>query len=116
MEIRHCDDAGVRVIEMEGRLDELSATDAERRLLELVDCEGCRAVLDLSRVEYVSSGGLRVIMSTMKTLRKRGGDLRSCGLNPFVAEVFEISGLRSIMKVYKGLDEARADWAVGGNQ
>jgi len=113
MDIRHRDVDGIRIMEIEGRLDELSAADAERRLFELVDVDGCRAILDFSRVEYVSSGGLRVIMSTMKALRKRGGDLRACGLNPFVAEVFEISGLRSIMRVHNTADEARAAWMAG---
>ena len=44
--------------------------------------------------------GLRVLLSTMKKLKKAGGKLHLCGMNPTVKEVFVISGFSSIFSIF----------------
>ena len=55
-------------------------------------------MLDLGRLDYISSAGLRVVLIAAKRLKSVGGALVLCTLNPSVREVFEISGFASILE------------------
>ncbi|HRI88063.1 MAG TPA: STAS domain-containing protein, partial [Candidatus Hydrogenedentes bacterium] len=103
---------GVDVISMRGRFDAPAAPDAERMLKELLQHGMTRVVLDLSEVEYISSGGLRVIIMLTKALEKVNGDLKLCGLSPFVSEVFKITNLSKRYDICSTRDEALASFSV----
>jgi anti-anti-sigma factor len=53
---------------------------------------------------------LRVLLATAKKLGGVGGDLRICGLNETVSEIFEISGFSTILNVFPSEAEALADF------
>ena len=57
-------------------------------------------VVDLARLDYISSAGLRVLLGTAKKLTAAGGALRTFGLNDTVREVFDISGFSTILRVF----------------
>ncbi len=106
MEITSREAGEVTVVELEGSLDTGTAPTVNGKLTELASGGATKMVVDLTAVEFVSSAGLRVLLATTKKLRKAGGDLRLCGLNETVQEVFEISGFDAILKVFTG--EAQA--------
>ena len=54
---------------------------------------------DLSALDYVSSAGLRVFLVAAKEMRSSGGGARFTGLNGGVREVFEISGLLTVLDI-----------------
>ena len=56
-------------------------------------------VLDLARLDYISSAGLRVVLLLAKKLKQAGGALALCDIQPSVREVFEISGFLAILTV-----------------
>lgn len=93
MDIHHESSNGIWLVTMRGRFDAPSAPEAEGKLRALLDEGMKRVVLDLSGVEYISSGGLRVIIMLTKALERIGGELKLCGLSPFVSEVFKITNL-----------------------
>ncbi|EFI34425.1 anti-sigma-factor antagonist [Desulfonatronospira thiodismutans ASO3-1] len=95
----------VLVISVSGRLDTTTAQEFESSCLELVKDES-RIVVDLQEVEYVSSAGLRGILSVGKTVRSNGGGLVFCCLRGMVKEVFEISGFASIFSIYDTREQA----------
>ena len=64
--------------------------------------------LDFTKLDYISSAGLRVLLGAAKTLLASGGSLGIFGLNPSVLEVFEISGFSTILAVYPSEAEALA--------
>jgi stage II sporulation protein AA (anti-sigma F factor antagonist) len=99
MEIRETTEHGITVIELEGRFDAPSAPEAEDAFRRVTDKGIDRVVLDLSGVEYISSGGLRAIIVLLKTMNRNAGSLAVCGLNPFVSEVFEITHLADRLNV-----------------
>ena len=86
---------GITVIAVQGRLDAPAAPEAERAFVAAVDEGARRVLLDLNGVDYMSSGGIRVIVMLSKRLGREGGSLKLCGMNPFVSEVFEITNLAS---------------------
>jgi anti-anti-sigma factor len=108
MEIRDRTEGDVRVVELLGRLDETAAADADRALLERVKAGAPRLLLDLSGVEYVSSSGLGVLLMLNRAVKKQRGALKLCGLNPFVAEVFEVGNFHQLFETHPDLATALA--------
>ena len=97
-------DAAVLVIE--GRLDAKTVPDAQTHFIQTIDGGERKVVIDLARVDYVSSAGLRVLLIAAKRLKAAGGELRICNLNALVAEVFELSGFSTIFAVFGSESEA----------
>ena len=93
MEISHHKVNDISVVELRGRFDAPSAPEAEMAFQEYLQDGTRKVLLDLDGVEYISSGGLRVIIMLTKALEKVDGALKLCGLTPFVSEVFEITNL-----------------------
>ena len=54
----------------------------------------------MSQLTYVSSSGLRVLLSARSASRKRGGDLFLCALSPSVREVFDMVGFSAIFSLF----------------
>jgi anti-anti-sigma factor len=50
-------------------------------------------------LEYLSSAGLRVLLSTAKEMRRRDGKFVLCSLNEFVKELFDVSGFQSLIPI-----------------
>lgn len=73
--------------------------------------DGGRSVLflDLSSVDYVSSAGWGVLISTVRKARHLGGDLRLVGMQQEVRDVFELLEFPSIMRAFASVEEALAD-------
>ena len=76
-----------------------------RRLEEAITPLEGAVVIDLSGVAFVASSGLRVLLKQAQRLKGQGGELRVCGADKTVAEVFVMSGFDSIIAI----DEQCAD-------
>ncbi len=78
-----------------GRLDTITAPELEAALVY----DGVEElVFDLSRLEYISSAGLRVLMAAQKRMMKQGSMIIS-GAKPMVKEVFDITGFSDIFTI-----------------
>jgi anti-anti-sigma factor len=89
-----------------GRLDTSAAPAFEREMVAATQSDTGPLLIDLGELVYVSSAGLRVILMAAKRVRAKGGRLALCGLQPQVAEVFEISGFGAIVPVYPDRESA----------
>jgi anti-anti-sigma factor len=87
----------VTVARLSGDLDTGTSSIAGDALTALLDDGAQTLLVNLENVGFVSSAGLRVLLSTAKRLSSK---LRVCGLNETVQEVFDISGFTSIFDVY----------------
>ena len=84
-------------IALEGRLDTTTAPDLENVLKESL--EGVNElILDFSRLDYISSAGLRVLLSAHKTMANRGG-MKVTNVNEIVNEVFDVTGFADILDI-----------------
>jgi anti-sigma B factor antagonist len=108
MEISTNEVEGVSVVHIGGNLDTNTAPAAQQHLDALQDSGTQKILVDFGAVDYVSSAGLRVLLSTAKRLGASGGGLRICGLNETVNEVFEMSGFSVILSVFGSEEEALA--------
>jgi anti-anti-sigma factor len=94
------------LIEASGRIDSSNANQLGDALSSVIDEGHTQLVLDLSAVGFMSSAGLREIVSALKKLRRTSGDLRIAQPSPRVIEVIEMSGLDSELRVYPTQAEA----------
>jgi anti-anti-sigma factor len=76
----------VLVVDMSGRLDSHSSGDAGDRFVDIVQGDDKRIVLNLSKLDYVSSAGLRVILRGAKLLQEKLGELKICNANQRVGK------------------------------
>jgi anti-anti-sigma factor len=94
-------------ISLEGRMDALACPDFDQGVGELLAQGERRFVIDLARLEYISSAGLRSLLQLSKAVDPDGGRVVLCGPAGVVQEVLEISGFGHIFTICANLDEAR---------
>lgn len=104
MEIKTLGD--VTAVVMVPRFDAYSANDVETLLRDQIGKGAQKIIVDFSQTEYIASAGLRVLLSTAKSLQKSGGKIILFSMKPYVYEVFEISGFTQIFKIYDSQEEA----------
>jgi anti-sigma B factor antagonist len=100
----------IAVMTVLGRVDSATAPDMEGGLKKLVEASKNQIVLDLKNVEYMSSAGLRAMVSTLKAVKRVNGDLRLASPSPRVEEVLRLAGLTSIFAIYPSREEAIASF------
>ena len=96
----------IYILRVIGKLDNSNASDCEVKISELID-SGCKhLIFDFSKLEYISSAGLRIVLVAIRMLREKSGELSIFGMSDHVTEVFAICGLNKKIKVYKTQEEA----------
>jgi anti-anti-sigma factor len=103
-------DSQVVVVAVEGRIDAYTAPEVEQKLTAAVD--GRAVLLDLSATDYISSAGLRVMITLGKRSRAEHFAMRLCGLQPSVLEVFEIAGFTQLFEISESREVALAELAA----
>lgn len=93
------------VIAVSGRLDSVTCSEFEAYGAKLVGAQPLRMGLDLERLEYISSAGLRSILCLAKELQKSGGTLVLCGPKGMVAEVIGMAGLDNLLPVCDSVED-----------
>ena len=79
-----------------GRMDSNTAPQVETILNQVIE-RFDNIVLNLSKLEYTSSAGLRIILNLQRAMNKKGGRLTIKGTNKMVMEVFEMTGFASFL-------------------
>ena len=85
------------IIELAGRLDTTTAADFEKTIDEDI-ADAKKLVLDIKGIEYISSAGLRVLLSAQKKMQKVGS-MKVVGVCDDVMEVFEMTGFADILVI-----------------
>ena len=84
-------------IALEGRLDTMTAPEREAELNQSME-NADSLTLDFSKLEYISSAGLRVLLSAHKAMSGKGG-MKVTNVNEIVREVFEVTGFADILTI-----------------
>ena len=104
MEITQKEENGIVSIAIKGRLDADSSPEAEIVVKEALEGQTTRVLFNLGALEYLSSAGLRVLLSVAKEMRRREGKMVLCSLNEFVKEIFEVSGFQSLIPIVDSVE------------
>ena len=84
-------------IALEGRLDTMTAPELEAEMNQSLG-NADSLTLDFSKLEYISSAGLRVLLSAHKIMSANGG-MTVTNVNEIVREVFEVTGFADILTI-----------------
>lgn len=85
------------VFSLAGRLDTVTAPELEKEIRDSID--GLRELkLDLEKLDYISSAGLRVLLSTQKTMNNQD-KMKVTNVNEAIMEIFEVTGFVEILTI-----------------
>ncbi len=93
------------IVAVQGRLDSEGSTELENWSEKTFDPPGCDVIMDFSRLDYISSAGLRTILNLSKLMKKYSRKFSICGAQAHVKEVLEISGFDTFIPLYKSVDD-----------
>ncbi len=100
--------AHLSVIHPQGRLDSSTSGEFELGLLKRIEDGNVLLVIDFSNVSFISSAGLRAILSVAKQAKAAGGRLTVCSLNKYVKDVFDVTGCTTLLDVFPTFAAAAA--------
>jgi len=103
--------AGLQHVAPQGRLDALTVPQFEQELREHLGQGGARVVVDFSDVIYISSSGLRALLTARRLARSQGGDVKLCRLSPRVYEIFDMVGFTQVFGIYDSVEAAQTAFA-----
>lgn len=96
----------VLVVIPSGRLDTVAAPSLDAQLAPVLAEPRPRILVDLEKITYISSAGLRSILQLVKHTAAHGGRLGLFAASPYVMEVIEISGFPSLLDIYPDRESA----------
>jgi len=96
----------VAVVSVSGRIDTSTSSELETKLQDLMEEGQKNIILDFSSVEFLSSSGLRVLVTTRKKIRNSGGDIVLANASQRASDSFEIAGLDKLFKSYPDREAA----------
>ena len=82
---------------LEGRLDTTTAPDLEKELKDSLD-DVTELIMDFEKLEYISSAGLRVLLSAQKIM-SRQGEMKLIHVSDTVMEIFKVTGFADILTI-----------------
>ncbi len=112
MEITQRVEDGITVVQPDGRIDTLAAEQLDQTLQATMAAGDYRIVMDMSKVEYISSAGLRSLAAVLVKCREEGGDMKLAALNERVTRVFKIIGFDILMSVSDTPEAAIAEFSA----
>lgn len=97
MTINSKKDGKALTLALEGRLDTITSPELEAALKGALD--GIETLIfDFSALDYISSAGLRVLLSAQKQMNKQGG-MKVTGVSEVIMEIFEVTGFTDILTI-----------------
>ena len=88
---------GKALFALDGRLDTVTAPDFEQELKEVLP-ELSELTLDFENLAYISSAGLRVLLSAQKTMNQQG-EMKIIHVGETIMEIFEVTGFTDILTI-----------------
>jgi anti-anti-sigma factor len=102
----------VSIVNLMGSLDSKTSPEVDQFLHSLVRGGSVKLVLNLLYLDYLSSAGLRVIISVLKAARAQNGDLRFANMHDFINNTLEVTGLSGTIEIFETTEEAVASYSV----
>ncbi len=87
------------ILKISGRVDTTTSPEMEETINHNLTVEITKLVLDFTEVEYISSAGLRVLLSNHKNMKQKDNIMVVKGANEEVQEVFKITGFSDILNL-----------------
>lgn len=93
------DASGAISAALSGRLDTTNAEDFGKQIQPLMDGEKNDIVLDCAALDYISSSGLRMMLTLLKSVKRTGGTLKITNMKQMIREVFDMTGFSKLFDI-----------------
>ncbi|MCL4505467.1 MAG: STAS domain-containing protein [Chloroflexi bacterium] len=97
----------IPILTVTGRLDASTVNILERAITRALSQGAKVVVIDAGEITYISSSGLRVLLTARRQIRERGGDILLCSLSPNVRDVMNMVGFTALFSIYENVDAAK---------
>jgi anti-sigma B factor antagonist len=109
LSLNHRKEGEKTVLEVGGEVDVYTAPKLRERLVELVGEGHYQIVVDMTKVEFLDSTGLGVLVGGLKRVRSHDGSLSLVCNQERILKIFRITGLTKVFPIHDSLDEALQD-------
>lgn len=106
MEITENIDNEICILYLNGKLDAYHSIELEKSINKVIQNGLSDLLVNFQEVDYISSSGLRVLLSSLKQIKELEGNMKLSNLDQYVIEIFEISGFTQIFEIYGTQEEA----------
>jgi len=96
------------ILHVEGEVDVYTSPRLKQEIVKQAESGTKRLIVDLSKIEYLDSTGLGVLIGGLKRFREAEGNLALLGPGMRILRIFEITGLDKIFDIYQSEEEAAA--------
>lgn len=98
-------DENIVIISIEGSIDSKTAGDLQSQIMEKVS-ETNNVLLDLTKVDYVSSAGLRVLLMIYRQIKSKNGKVILVGVSEEIKDVMSMTGFINFFEITDNIDNA----------
>ena len=106
MDIIKVEKDDITLLKIDGKFDAVSAPAAEKEFTSVINSGVKKIVINLEKVNYISSAGLRTLLIAAKDIKAEKGKIVICSMTETVEKVFEISGFSTIFETCDSEAEA----------
>jgi anti-anti-sigma factor len=106
MEINEIKNDQCVIVGITGRLDTTNYSLLESKLMEMIENNEHKILVECSKMDYISSSGLRILLMALKKISQVKGKFVLCSLQENIHEIFEISGFTSIFEIHANQEDA----------
>ena len=103
-------DDNIMVLEISGEVDAATAPDLSKSLKDLLDQGHRHIVIDVSKMNFISSAGIRALLYAHREAAQEGGELRLVAPKEQARRTFEITGVNEFIQITNEITEALNDW------
>lgn len=97
------------VISLAGRMDAGNVGEFNTAFTTVLEKCPANLIINLGELQYISSAGLRSVLTLVKAAKAANSTLKFCEMQPMVADVFKVSGFSSMLPIFETLSAALAD-------
>lgn len=99
MDIKTINENGTVTITLTGRLDTITQETLAKELDTVFAGEKVSLVFSIASLDYISSAGLRVLLTAQKKINALGTSMKIVGAKPEIKEIFDMTGFSEIMTI-----------------
>jgi anti-sigma B factor antagonist len=113
LSLNHRQEGNRTILDVAGEVDVYTAPKLREKLVELVGDGNYHIIVDMTKVEFLDSTGLGVLVGGLKRVRSHEGSLALVCNQERILKIFRITGLTKVFPIHDSLDEALQDAAAG---
>ena len=106
MEIQIHEDGKVQILACQGRMDAQVSGLLKERIQEILDQGATTLVLDLKELEFLDSSGLGALVSCLRRVKEKKGEIKLAGLRPEVRSIFDITRVSRLFDICENAADA----------